>query len=194
MVTFQKGWGYSALSWCSDVTTTTNKTSRKILGQLPYCEQNPPRILTIQHGHGDWAVERIFTYCNVLIYRRVKLKNFFQCTKNGQFNKPVWVKCPIQFYFWKFRQGQWLSLYKGILLWVQCPSRLLPVLFSSQIRLTRTRQPLVATNLIIYKITRLNSWINTIKYQLFLSFIHLVTHQRSDLWKLFKAAYRHFFV
>ena len=49
--------------------------------------------------------------------------------------------------------------------------------FSSQIRLAETRQPLVATNLIIYNITRLNYSINTIKYQLFLSIIHLLTRQ-----------------
>ena len=47
--------------------------------------------------------------------------------------------------------------------------RILSCPAASQIRLAEARQPPVATNLIIYDITRLNSLINTLKYQLLVS-------------------------
>ena len=47
---------------------------------------------------------------------------------------------------------------------------------ASQIRLVETRQPPVATNQIIHDITRQNSLINTLKYQLLMYAIHLLFH------------------
>ena len=53
---------------------------------------------------------------------------------------------------------------------------ILPCPAASQIHLVETRQPLVANNLIIYDIIRLNSLLNTLKYQLLVYVIHLVFH------------------
>ena len=64
-----------------------------------------------------------------------------------------------------------LNSFNGILL---CPA-------APQIRLAETRQPPVATNLIIYNITRLNSLINTLKYHLLVYAIRLLFHPWSDL-------------
>ena len=101
---FDCEWGYSALSWCSDVTLTINETCRQILRHSPYCAQNSQRILTE-------IIENI-TYCNVFMYRHVKSMNLSQRKNKDLFSKPhVSIKCPIQCHSWRFQYGQWLSPY-----------------------------------------------------------------------------------